>query len=112
MVNSDGMKIGSDEMTKKLPPLHPGEVLREEFLVPLEMSPGKLAKVMDVPRTRVERIVNEQSAITATSALLLGKALNTTPQFWLNLQNSYDVAVATKEIGKKIERIQPVRAVA
>src|SRR5215204_5527471 len=63
MVNSDGMKIGSDEMTKKLPPLHPGEVLREEFLVPLEMSPGKLAKVMDVPRTRVERIVNEQSAI-------------------------------------------------
>jgi addiction module HigA family antidote len=72
----------------------------------------KLAKIMDVPRTRVERIVNEQTAITATSALLLGKALNTTAQFWLNLQNSYDVAVATKQIGKKIERIQPVRAVA
>jgi addiction module HigA family antidote len=99
-------------MAKKLPPLHPGEVLREEFLVPLGISPGKLAKVMDVPRTRVERIANEQTDITATSALLLGKALNTTPQFWLNLQNSYDVAMATKAIGKKIERIEPVRAIA
>lgn len=99
-------------MTKKLPPLHPGEVLREEFLVPLEMSPGKLAKVMDVPRTRVERIVNEQTAITATSALLLGKALNTSAQFWLNLQNRYDVEIAKKELGKRIDKIEPVLAVA
>lgn len=95
-------------MTKKLPPLHPGEVLREEFLVPLDMSAGALAKVMDVPRTRVERIAAEESNITATSALLLGKALNTSPLFWLNLQSRYDVEMAKKEIGKKLLRIEPV----
>ena len=99
-------------MTKKLPPLHPGEVLREEFLVPLEMSPGALAKVMDVDRQRVERIANEKSDITATSALLLGKALNTSPMFWLNLQIAYDVEIARKELGRKIEKIEPVREVA
>lgn len=95
-------------MTKKLPPLHPGEVLREEFLVPLDMSAGALAKVMDVPRTRVERIAAEESNITATSALMLGKALNTSPLFWLNLQSRYDVEMAKKEIGKKLQRIEPV----
>lgn len=99
-------------MTKKLPPLHPGEVLREEFLVPLNMSAGALAKVMDVPRTRVERIANEVTDITATSALLLGKALNTSPMFWLNLQIAYDVEIARKELGRKIEKIEPVREVA
>ncbi len=98
--------------TKKLSPLHPGEVLREEFLVPLDMSAGKLAKVMDVPRTRVERIANEETDITATSALLLGKALGTTPEFWMNLQVAYDLAVAKKEVGKKIDRVDPVLAVA
>lgn len=99
-------------MTKKLPPLHPGEVLREEFLVPLNMSAGALAKVMDVPRTRVERIANEETDITATSALLLGKALNTSPMFWLNLQIAYDVEIAKKELGRKIDKIEPVREVA
>jgi antitoxin HigA-1 len=106
------MEIRNIAMTKKLPPLHPGEVLREEFLVPLEMSAGKLAKAMDVPRTRVERIVNEETAITATSALLLGKALGTTAQFWMNLQNAYDLEKAKKEIGKKIEKVEPLQAVA
>ena len=83
-------------------------MLREEFLVPLDMSAGKLAKVMDVPRTRVERIANEETDITATSALLLGKALGTTPEFWMNLQVAYDLAVAKKEVGKKIERVLAV----
>jgi antitoxin HigA-1 len=99
-------------MAKKMPPLHPGEVLREEFLKPLDMSPGALAKAMDVPRTRVERIANEQTDVTATSALLLGKALGTSAEFWLNLQNAYDLQVARKEIGKKIERIAAVSRVA
>jgi addiction module HigA family antidote len=98
--------------TTKLPPLHPGEVLREEFLVPLEMSPGKLAKAMIVPRTRVERIANELTGITADTALRLGKALNTSAQFWLNLQNSYDVEVAKKAIGKDIAKIPTLAAVA
>ena len=66
-------------MAKKLPPLHPGEVLREEFLVPLELSPGAL-EAMGVPRTRIERIAAEFDGITADTALRLGKALGTSAQ--------------------------------
>ena len=78
-------------MAKKLKPMHPGEVLREEFLVPLKMSAGALAKACGLPRTRVERIASEQTGITADTALRLAKALGTTAQLWLNLQNDYDV---------------------
>ena len=62
-------------MAKKLKPMHPGEVLREEFLVPLKMSPGALAKTCGLPRTRIERIASEQTGITADTALRLAKAL-------------------------------------
>jgi addiction module HigA family antidote len=95
-------------MPKTLPPLHPGEVLREEFLVPLKLSPGALAKATGVPRTRIERIAAETTGITADTALRLGKALNTSAQLWLNLQNSYDLATAEREIGKQVEKIKPV----
>jgi addiction module HigA family antidote len=95
-------------MPKTLPPLHPGEVLREEFLVPLNLSPGALAKATGVPRTRIERIVAETTGITADTALRLGKALNTSAQLWLNLQNQYDLAVAAREIGKQVDKIVPV----
>jgi antitoxin HigA-1 len=100
-------------MVKKLPPMHPGEVLREEFLVPLALSAGKLARICGVPRTRIERIANEETGITADTALRLSKAFGTTAQMWLNLQNSYDVRVAKQEIGKelaRIERIEPDKA--
>jgi addiction module HigA family antidote len=100
-------------MVKKLPPMHPGEVLREEFLVPLALSAGKLARICGVPRTRMERIANEETGITADTALRLSKAFGTTAQMWLNLQNSYDVRVAKQEIGKelaRIERIEPNKA--
>src|SRR5216684_4853582 len=76
-------------MAKKLAPMHPGEVLREEFLVPLGLSAGALAKVCGVPRTRIERIANEETAVTADTALRLGKALGTSAQLWLNLQNEF-----------------------
>jgi addiction module HigA family antidote len=76
---------------RKLPLLHPGEILREEFLVPLKLSPGALAKAMGVPRTRVERIAAESSGITADTALRLSRALGTSAQLWLNLQNRYDM---------------------
>jgi addiction module HigA family antidote len=95
---------------KKLPPLHPGEILREEFLVPLALSPGALAKAMGVPRTRVERIASETSGITADTALRLSKALGTTAQLWLNLQNRYDVETAQRAIGKQIDKIKRVTA--
>jgi addiction module HigA family antidote len=95
-------------MTKKLPPLHPGEILREEFLVPLKLSAGALAKQIGVPRTRIERIANEQIGITADTALRLGKALGTSAQLWLNLQNRYDLETAQIGIGRQIEKIEPV----
>ena len=78
-------------MFKRLTPLHPGEILREEFLVPLELSPGALAKAMNVSRARVEGIAAEKTGITANTALRLRKALGTSAQVWLNLQNRYDV---------------------
>ena len=96
------------QMTKKLKPMHPGEVLREEFLVPLKMSAGALAKVCGVPRTRIERIASEQTGITADTALRLGKALGTTAQLWLNLQIDHDVQVAKRDLGKVLDRIETV----
>jgi addiction module HigA family antidote len=76
-------------MARKPRPMHPGEVLREEFLIPLNMSAGALAKVCGLPRTRIERIVSEQTGITADTALRLGRALDTTARLWLNLQTDY-----------------------
>ena len=95
-------------MTKKLPPLHPGEVLREEFLVPLEMSSGALAKACGVPRTRIERLANEQIGVTADTALRLSKVFGTTPELWLNLQNVFDVATARRKIASELDRIEPL----
>ena len=82
LVSSHDTRIapGTTPMPKKLPPLHPGEVLREEFLVPLGLSPGALAKAMGVPRTRVERIAAESTGVTADTALRLSKALGTSAQ--------------------------------
>lgn len=95
-------------MAKKLNPMHPGEVLREEFLIPLGMSAGALAKACGLPRTRIERIAGEQTGISADTALRLGKALATTAQLWLNLQNDYDIQIARRELGKLLDRIEIV----
>ena len=95
-------------MPKKLKPMHPGEVLREEFLVPLKMSAGALAKACGLPRTRIERIASEQTGVTADTALRLGKALGTTAQLWLNLQNDHDMEIAKRELGKALDRVEIV----
>jgi antitoxin HigA-1 len=95
-------------MGKKRSPMHPGEVLREEFLVPLSLSAGVLAKACGVPRTRIERIANEETAITADTALRLARALNTSAQLWLNLQNAYDVRTAELGIGRELDKIKPI----
>jgi antitoxin HigA-1 len=99
---------GTKTMAKTLPPMHPGEVLREEFLVPMHLSPYALAKICDVPRTRIERIAREEISITADTALRLSKALGTTAGFWLNLQTQFDIATAEKTIGKALAKIIPV----
>jgi antitoxin HigA-1 len=104
------MSPKESQMAKKLAPLHPGEVLREEFLVPLNMSPGALAKACGVPRTRIERLANEQIGVTADTALRLSKAFGTTPELWLNLENSFDVQTAKQKIATELEKIEPVKA--
>ena len=101
-------KKADKKPAKRLPPLHPGEILREEFLLPLDLSAGTLAKAMGVPRTRVERIAAETSGITADTALRLSKALGTSAQLWLNLQNRYDVETAERTIGKELAKIERV----
>ena len=95
-------------MTRKLEPMHPGEVLREEFLVPLGISAGALAKACGLPRTRLERIAGERTGVTADTALRLAKALGTSAQLWLNLQNDYDVQIARRGLGRILDRIETV----
>jgi antitoxin HigA-1 len=96
----------SGKHTSKNMFMNPGEVLREEFL--LKLSAGALARKMDVPRTRIERIAEEKTGISADTALRLSKALGTTPQLWLNLQTDYDLQMALRALGKKLAKIEPV----
>ena len=95
-------------MAKTLNPMHPGEVLREEFLIPLKMSAGALAKACGLPRTRIERIAAEQTGISADTALRLAKALGTTAQLWLSLQTDYDLQIARRDLGKILDGIETV----
>lgn len=85
------------------PPIHPGEILREEYLVPLGLKPCTLAKKLHVPRTRIERLANE---VTPDTALRLAKFFGTTPQFWMNMQASYDLAVEGKAKKADLEAIE------
>jgi antitoxin HigA-1 len=95
---------------KKLAPMHPGEVLREEFLVPMGISAGKLADICGVPRTRIERVASEQIGITADTAIRLGRALGTSANLWLNLQNEFDIRTAQKASAKEFDKIERVNA--
>jgi addiction module HigA family antidote len=88
----------------QLPPIHPGEILREEFLVPLGMSAHELAMTLRVPATRINDIVNEKRGITAGTALRLSRYFGTTAKFWLNLQASYELEVAEDKLGKAVMR--------
>ena len=96
-------------MDKKLKPVHPGEILREEFLKPLHLSMNKLALDLRVPVTRVADIVNERRGITADTALRLARYFQNAPAFWMNLQVRYDLEVAEEEIATKVARdVQPL----
>ena len=96
-------------VTKKPAPLHPGEILREDYLKPLELSAAALARRMNVPRTRVERIADERIGVTADTALRLSKALGTTPQLWLDLQQEYDLAIIERALGRELATIEPIK---
>jgi addiction module HigA family antidote len=86
------------------PPIHPGEILREEFLVPLGMSSHELAIALRVPATRINDIVNEKRGITADTALRLSRYFGTTSRFWMNLQASRELEVAEDQLGKAVKR--------
>jgi addiction module HigA family antidote len=89
---------------KKLPPVHPGEVLRDEFLKPLALSVYELANAIKTPRSRVNDIVRGRRAITTDSALRLSRYFGTTAEFWINLQTRYDLDMAEIELRERIEQ--------
>ena len=97
-------------MTNKdrLPPIHPGEILREEFLAPLGLSSHQLALALRVPATRLNDVVNQKRGITADAALRLSRYFGTTSSFWMNLQSSWELEVAEDRLGAAVERdVQP-----
>jgi len=96
-------------MAKKLKPVHPGEILREEFMKPLGLSMNKMAMDLRVPVTRIAEIVAERRSVTADSALRFARYFKNNPTFWMNLQSRYDLEVAEDEIAAKVERdVQPL----
>jgi addiction module HigA family antidote len=97
------------KIIKTLPPMHPGEMLREEFLEPLGLTPYAVAKACGVPRTRIERIAREELGISADTALRLAKLFRTSAEFWLNLQTRYDMLTAERAIAKDLKRIEPLK---
>lgn len=92
-------------MSKKLPPVHPGEILREEFLKPLDLSAYKVAKDLDIPANRVTGILNKQRAITAETAVLLGHYFGTSAEMWMNLQARYDLRIAQRAAGAGLRKL-------
>jgi len=92
--------------------VHPGEVLREEFLKPMGLSAYMLAKRLRVPAPRINDIVLERRGITADTAVRLARFFQTTEQFWLNLQGAYEISRVKSERGEELESIQPLRTVA
>ena len=95
--------------TKKLRPVHPGDILLHEFMQPLKLSSYRVAMELGVTAPTVNEIVRRRRAITAEMALGLSRYFGTTAQLWQNLQTQYDLEIASKRIGKKVERaIQPL----
>ena len=88
---------------KKLPPIHPGEILKEEFLEPMGISQYRLAKNISVPPRRINEIVHGKRSITADTALRLGRFFAMSPQFWLNLQTRYDLEVTEDQLENRLD---------
>lgn len=97
-------------MTKKLPPVHPGEILREDFLTPMQLTPYAVAAACGVPRTRIERLARQEAPVTADTALRLAKYFGTTPAFWMNLQAQYDLEMAEDQSAEELKLIKPIKA--
>ena len=87
---------------RDLPPIHPGEQLREEFMTPLALTAYRLAKDIGVPVTRIQEIAAERRAITGDTALRLGRHFGTTAEFWLNMQRDYELETAAEKLGDRL----------
>ena len=92
-------------------PIHPGEILMEEFLEPLEVSQNRLAVAIGVPPRRINEIVHGKRRITADTALRLARYFGTTDRFWLNLQTYYDLEVEKDQLNNTLDQIEPLKAV-
>ena len=94
-------------MIRVMPPVHPGEMLREEFLAPLGLAPYAVARALGVPCTRIERLAREETPVTPDTALRLARYFGTTPEFWMNVQSAYDLTREEREKRNEIEAIAP-----
>ncbi len=97
--------------SRKLPPIHPGEILMEEFLEPLAISQYRLAKDISVPPRRINEIVHGLRSVTADTALRLARYFGTSERFWLNLQTRYDLEREKDRLGRRLDREVLKRAV-
>lgn len=88
----------------RLPPIHPGEILRDEFLNPISLSVDRLAHATEISRSRLNDVVLGRRSITTDTALRLGRYFGTTPEFWINLQNRYDLDIAERTLRRKKDR--------
>ena len=110
----DRREIDFSDVTtgQRLPPVHPGEILRDEFLIPMNLPVKHLAKAIKVSETRLNDIVHGRRSITINTALRLGHYFGMTPEFWINLQTRYDLDVAEHTLRRQIEReIEPRAAI-
>lgn len=96
--------IREEKKMKRLPPVHPGEVLLEDFMKPLRLSQYRVAKDIGVSPIRISQIIHGKRAITADTAIRLSRYLGTSPEVWLRLQARYDLEVAQEQIGERIKK--------
>ncbi len=101
------MAIQMEHITETLPPIHPGEVLNEEFLKPMNISQYRLAKAIGVDARRIHAIVNGERAITAETALLLSRFFGNSAGFWMGLQSQYDLEAAADRLSHRLSAVTP-----
>ena len=97
--------------TEKLPPIHPGEILNEEFLLPMHITQYRLAKAIGVDARRIHSIVHGERSITAETALLLSRFFDNSAGFWMGLQSQYDLELAEDRLSERLDTVTPAVAV-
>ena len=95
---------------RKLPPIHPGEILKEEFIEPLGITPYRVAKDTHMPATRISEIIKGRRSITADTALRFSRYFGTTAEFWMNLQVRYELEIAQDQLGDSLKHVKPLAA--